>query len=254
MTNKIALTSFISREIQRFTRVYVQSLISPWINAVLYIFIFGYVVGSRIDTIAGITYISFVLPGILMMNIISASFQQTAFSLYFKRFARYIEEYLVAPFSNFELLLGHVIGGVIRAIFVGVGIYGIAILFGTASIVHPFWFFFYSLAVATIFSLVGVFIGLWADSFEQLNILTTFVIMPFTYLGGMFNSVSMLPEKIQWFMRLNPFFYFVDGLRFSMTGVQESNMTVGIMLIFFFIVGLGTLVWYLFKIGWRIRN
>ena len=254
MNNKIALFSFISREIQRFTRVYVQSLFSPWINAVLYIFIFGYVVGSRIDSIAGIKYIAFVLPGILMMNIISASFQQTAFSLYFKRFAKFIEEYLVAPLSNFELLTGHIIGGVTRALFVGTGIYVIAILFHAASIVHPLWFFFYSVTVSIIFALVGVFIGLWADNFEQLNILTTFIIMPFTYLGGMFNSVSMLPEKIQWFMKVNPFFYFVDGLRFSMTGVQESNMIAGIGIITFCILGLGGLVWYLFKIGWRIRG
>lgn len=244
----------VNREIERFTRVYVQTLISPWINAVLYIFIFGFVVGSRIDTIAGISYIEFVLPGILMMNLINASFQQTAFSLYFKRFARHIEEYLVAPFSNFELMFGHVIGGVVRSVCVGIGIYIIAILFGAAGIVHPGWFLFYSISVSVIFSLIGLLIGLWSDGFEQLNILGTFVIMPFTYLGGMFNSLEMLPENIRWFMTANPFFYFVDGLRYSMTGVQESNPIIGLIIILGLIVVLGAWVWRLFKIGWRIRG
>lgn len=252
--NNIGFTVFIQREIQRFTRVYVQTLLGPWINATLYVFIFGHVVGSRIDTIAGIEYIAFVLPGVLMMNIINSSFQQTTFSLYFKRFARHIEEFLVAPLSNFELMLGHIVGGIARAVCVGIGVYAIAIAFGAAGVVHPWWFLFYAISVSTIFSLLGILVGLWSDSFEQLSILGTFVIMPFTYLGGMFNSLAMLPEKVQWLMTFNPFFYFVDGLRFSMTGVQESNMGLGIGIILGLVVVFGGLVWWLFKIGWRVRG
>ena len=127
--NSSALQTLVIREIQRFTRVAVQTLVSPLISAVLYIVIFGYIVGSHISNIGDTPYIKFVLPGVLMMNIISSAYQQTAFSLYFKRFARHIEELLVAPISHFELLLGHVIGGVARALCVGVGIYMVAFFF-----------------------------------------------------------------------------------------------------------------------------
>ncbi len=250
----LPLYTFISREVQRFMRVAIQTLVSPWINAVLYIFIFGFVVGSKIDAIAGIPYIMFVLPGVLMLNLISSSFSQTSSSLYFQRFAKHIEEILVAPLSNTQIVLGYMIAGVIRAAVVGIGIFIIAILFGAASIFHLGWFLFYIIAVSIVFGFVGLLIGLWAKSFEQLSILNTFIITPLTFLGGMFNSISMLPENMQTIVRLNPFFYFVSGLRYSMTGVQEASLALaaGIMLVL--IAVLGSLTVYLFHIGWRIRG
>lgn len=254
MTNFTGLMTLLQREVQRFLRVAIQSLVSPWINAVLYIFIFGFIVGQKIDEIAGISYISFVLPGVLMLNILSSAFSQTAFSLYFKRFARHIEELLVAPLSNFEILLAHVLSGVVRAVIVGAGIYLIAIFFDAAGVAHLGWFAFYSIAVSVIFSLIGLLVGLWANNFEQLSILNTFIITPLTYLGGMFNSIEMLPEKLQTIAQWNPFFYFVDGLRFAMTGVQEANPMIGISFMLGLIVVLGGAVWYIFHIGWRLRN
>lgn len=254
MLNTSGLWTLVQRETQRFLRVAVQTLVSPWINAVLYIFIFGFVVGQRIDEIAGVPYIVFVLPGVLMLNLISSAFSQTAFSLYFKRFARHIEELLVAPLSNFEIMIAHVIGGVLRSLVVGIGIYIIAILFGAAGVTHLGWFLFYSIAVSLLFSLVGLLIGLWADSFEQLSILNTFVITPLTYVGGMFNSIDMLPPVMQQIVKWNPFFYFVDGLRYAMTGVQEANQLIGLAVITGLIVILGGMVWRLFAIGWRLRG
>src|SRR3989339_2015501 len=134
--NWIGLQTFIQREIERFFRVSIQTLITPWISAALYIFIFGFVVGSRIPEIAGVRYIDFVLPGLVMMNIISSAFSQTSSSLYFQRFTRHIEEILVAPFSHIEMLIGYVIGGIIRGLIVGLGVYALAIVFGSSTIAH----------------------------------------------------------------------------------------------------------------------
>lgn len=252
--NYIGLYTFVSREVQRFMRVAVQTLISPWINALLYIFIFGFVVGSKINLIAGVPYIEFVMPGILMLNLIGSSFSQTSSSLYFQRFVRYIEEILVAPLSYLEIIIGYVVGGVVRGFVVGLGIYIIAILFGGAQIVSIWHFLFFSIGVSIIFSFLGLLVGLWAESFEQLSILNTFIITPLTFLGGIFNSVEMLPDSLKSVIVFNPFFYFVDGLRYSMTGISESNLFVGYIMIIGLILALGTLVYVLFKKGWKIRT
>jgi len=252
--NRIGLQTFIRREIERFLRTYVQSLLSPWISALLYIVIFGAIVGSKIDLIAGVQYIDFVLPGILMLNLIQSSFSQTSFSLYFMRFTRHIEEMLIAPMSHFEMVIGFLAGGVARGMVTGIGVYVIAIFFSTTTMAHVGVFLFYAISVSIIFSLLGLIVALWADNFEQLSILNTFFILPLTFLGGIFNSITMLPEKAQFFVRLNPFFYFVDGLRYSMIGIQEGNPVVGVTMIFFLVVVLGGMVWYLFQKGWRIRT
>lgn len=252
--NIIGLQTLIRREIERFLRTYVQSLLSPWISALLYILVFGVIVGKRIDVIGGVQYIDFVLPGIVMLNLITASFSHTSFSLYFMRFARHIEEILVAPLSYLEMVVGFVVGGVARGLVTGIGVYLIAIFFSSATIVHFGLFLFYAVAVAIIFSLFGLIVALWADNFEQLSIFNTFVIMPLTFLGGVFNSIHMLPEKAQAFVRWNPFFYFVDGLRYSMIGVREASVSIGVIMIIVLILSLGTVVWHLFRIGWRIKS
>ncbi len=252
--NIIGLKTLIGQEIQRFTRVWIQSLISPWINALLYILIFGVVVGSKIESIAGVSYIDFVLPGIVMMNLIGAAYMQGAFGLYFKRFAKHIEEILAAPFSHFEMLLAFVTAAVFRGLLVGLGVYIIALFFTTATISHIFLFIFYSVGVSLIFSFIGLIIGMWADNFEQLSVLQTFVMTPLIFLGGVFNSITMLPEKAQFFVKLNPFFYFVDGLRYSMIGIREGSALIGYIVILGLVFGFGGLAWYLFKIGWRIRT
>ena len=252
--NYIGLFTFISEEVGRTKRIWIQTLITPVLSALLYIFIFGQVVGQRIGEIAGVTYIDFVIPGLLMMNLMMSAFGQAAFSLYFQRFARHIEEVLTAPLSYMEIVIGFVVSSIVRGLLVGAGIYLVALLFTVTTIDHIFLFLFYSISVALIFSLIGLLVGLWAESFEQLNIPQTFLIMPLTFLGGLFNSIHMLPEKFQWFVRINPFFYFVDGLRYSMIGVSESNWIGGLVLIFGLIAGLGGWVWYLFKSGYKLRN
>jgi ABC-2 type transport system permease protein len=159
----------------------------------------------------------------------------------------------VAPLSHLEIIIGHTMSGVIRGLIVGLGVYAIAILFSAANMAHFGLFILYSIAVALIFSLLGLIVALWADGFEQLSVLNTFIITPLTFLGGVFNSIHMLPERAQFLVKLNPFFYFVDGLRYAMIGISESNIMIGAALIIFLIITLGAIVWRLFSIGWKIR-
>ncbi|MDP3785251.1 MAG: ABC transporter permease [bacterium] len=252
--NTIGLYTFIHQELGRLYRVWIQTLITPWISALLYILIFGEIVGRRIGQIAGVSYIDFVVPGLLMLNVMQSAFGQTSSSLYFQRFVKHIEEILTAPLSYLEMIIGYVVAGILRGLIVAAGVYVIALLFTITTVNHVFLLIFYSVAVALIFSFLGLLVGLWAESFEQLVIPQTFIIMPLTFLGGLFNSIHMLPERFQFFVRLNPFFYFVDGLRYSMIGISESNRTLGIILILLLIFILGFWVWYLFKRGYKIRT
>jgi len=243
----------IRREVMRTFRVVVQTLMAPVISATLYIFIFGVVIGGTIDTIVGKPYITFVFPGILMLSVINAAFSSSSSSFYFARFTRSVEELLVAPLSYLEIIIGYMLGAITRSIIVAVLIVIVGVLFGAVTLEHPLLFLFYIMAVSGIFSLLGLLVGLWAKNFEQLSVLNTFLITPLTYLGGIFYSVTMLPSTAAFITHINPFFYFVDGIRYSMIGVSESNMVVGITVITGLILVLGGLVFYLFKIGWRIR-
>jgi len=184
----------------------------------------------------------------------TASFIASSNALYFSRFIRTIEEVLVAPLSYTEMIIGFTLSAIVRSLIIAVGILIIGLLFGVVSFVRLDLFLLYALGIATVFSLLGIIVGLWAKGFEQLNVLNTFIIMPLSFLGGMFYSIEFLPESIRTITILNPFFYFIDGMRFSMTGVTESNLMVGAVLVSTLIVGLGLLVWYLFKISWRLRD
>jgi ABC-2 type transport system permease protein len=242
------------REVRRTLRVVIQTLVAPVISAALYIFIFGFVIGSRIEDIGGVPFISFVFPGVLMLSIINASFSSASSSLYFMRFTRGIEEILITPFSYLEMLIGFVGGAVTRALMVAFLILLVGVVFGAVQLVHPLWFVGYIAAIAAIFAMLGIIVALWAESFEQLQVLNTFVITPLTYLGGIFYSINFLPETAQIITQFNPFFYFADGVRSSMIGYSEANAMVGLLVIAGLVVGLGTLVTQLFKRGWKIRS
>lgn len=243
----------IRRELLRTLRVIVQTLVAPVISATLYIFIFGVVVGQNISSISEVSYITFVFPGILMLSVINAAFGSSSSSLYFARFSRSIEELLVAPLSYFEIIFGYMLGSMARSLIIAFLILLVGILFGAVTLTYPLLFVIYILAVSAIFSLLGMLVALWAQSFEQLTVLNTFIITPLTYLGGIFYSIKMLPEAAQFFTKLNPFFYFVDGIRHSMIGITEANVFVGTGVVLGLIVSLSTLVFYLFKIGWHVR-
>lgn len=254
MTNWIGLYTMLRREVVRTFRVVIQTLVAPVISAALYIFIFGTVIGTRINDFAGVPYISFVFPGVLMLSIINASFASASSALYFMRFTRGIEEILIAPFSYLEMLVGFVGSAVARALIVAFLILGVGMLFGAVVLAHPFWFIFYTAAIAAIFAMLGILVALWAEGFEQLQVLNTFVITPLTYLGGIFYSITFLPGLAATLTRLNPFFYFADGVRSSMIGYSEADSTIGLFVIIGLVIGLGILVIQLFRSGWKIRS
>lgn len=251
--NGIGLFTMLRREAERTMRVVIQTLVAPTISAALYLFIFGTVIGTKIEDFAGVPYISFVFPGVLMLSIINASFASASSSLYFMRFTRGIEEILIAPFSYLEMLLGFVGSAIVRALMVSVLILLTGLLFGAVSLVNPVGFFLYVAAVASIFAMLGILVALWAEGFEQLQVLNTFVITPLTYLGGIFYSITFLPELAAQITRLNPFFYFADGIRSSMIGYSEANTMVGLFVIVGLVLVLGITVTTLFKNGWKIR-
>ena len=242
------------REVERTMRVAIQTLIAPVVSAALYIFIFGTVIGTRIDDFAGVPYISFVFPGVLMLSIINASFASASSALYFARWSRAIEEILIAPFAYIEMLIGYVGSAVVRALMVACLILGVGVVFGAVQLANPLAFFGYVAAIAAIFAMLGIIVALWAESFEQLQSLNTFVITPLTYLGGIFYSVTFLPPLAATITQFNPFFYFADGIRSSMIGYSEANSTIGILVIGGLAIFLVLLVTRLFKNGWKIRS
>jgi ABC-2 type transport system permease protein len=252
--NWIGLYTMLRREVARTRRVAIQTLVAPVISAALYIFIFGTVIGTKIDDFAGVPYISFVFPGILMLSIINASFASASSALYFMRFTRGIEEVLIAPFSYFEMLVGFVGSAIMRALMVSVLILLVGIGFGAVDLVNPLAFIGYVSAIAAIFAMLGIITALWAEGFEQLQSLNTFVITPLTYLGGIFYSVTMLPPLAASITQYNPFFYFADGIRSSMIGYSEANSTVGLIVILGLVTLFAVLVTRLFQKGWKIRS
>jgi len=187
------------------------------------------------------------------MAIINSSFSSASSALYFMRFTKGIEEILITPFSYFEMLLGLVGSALMRAMMVAFLILMVGIGFGAVTLVNPIGFVLYIAAITSIFAMLGIIVALWAESFEQLQVLNTFVITPLTYLGGIFYSVTFLPPLAATITHFNPFFYFADGVRSSMIGYSEANTTVGLFVIGGLVVGLATFVTYLFNIGWKIR-
>jgi ABC-2 type transport system permease protein len=252
--NWIGLYTMLRREVKRTLRVVVQTLIAPVVSAALYIFIFGTVIGTKIDDFAGVAYISFVFPGVLMLSIINASFGSASSNLYFMRFTKGIEEILITPFSYLEMLMGFVGGAVARAVMVAFLILGVGSLFGAVSLVSLGWFLFYIIAIAAIFAMLGIIVALWAESFEQLTVLNTFVITPLTYLGGIFYSITFLPPTAALITQFNPFFYFADGVRSSMIGYSEANSVIGFLVTTGLVILLGVILVTLFRLGWRIRS
>ncbi len=254
MVNWIGLYTMFRREVKRTFRVVIQTLVAPVISAALYLFIFGTVIGTKIEDFAGVPYISFVFPGVLMLSIINASFASASSALYFMRFTRGLEEILITPFSYLEMLIGFVGSAVTRALLVAFLILATGMLFGAVTLVNPFMFVIYIAAIASIFAMLGILVALWAENFEQLQVLNTFVITPLTYLGGVFYSITFLPPLAATITQFNPFFYFADAVRSSMIGYSEANSLVGFVMIAALVLGLGTLLVHLFHKGWKIRS
>jgi len=252
--NWIGLWTIIRRELSRLMRVPTQAFVAPWISALMFIFVFGFVVGGRISTIGGHRYIEFVLPGILMINIVNAAFLQSSSQIYFQRFLRYIEEALVAPLSYVEMIVGLLAMTVVRSVLTAIGILVIGIAFHATSVDNIPEFLFWIVAVSIIFGLLGIIIGLWSNNFEQLTMLNIFFIAPLSFVGGVFNTVHMLPPFLRWIAWANPFFYFINGIRHSMIGFTETPELLGVGLTVLMAGVLGIVVWRLFSVGYGLRE
>jgi ABC-2 type transport system permease protein len=252
--NWIGLGTIIRREWSRVWRVPIQAFLAPWISALMFIFIFGYVVGGNIRHIAGHSYVEFVLPGILMLNVVNAAFLQSTSQIYFQRFLRYIEETLVAPLSYVEMIIGSLAMTIVRSVVTSLGILAIGMLFGATHMYNIFEFLFWIISVSIVFGLLGIMIALWANNFEQLTMLNVFFIAPLSFVGGVFNTVAMLPPFMRWIAWANPFFYFINGLRHSMIGFNEAPEGLGVVVTLALIAVLGAATWRLFSIGYGLRE
>jgi ABC-2 type transport system permease protein len=252
--NWIGLYTMVRREVSRMARVPIQAFVAPWISALLFIFIFGFVVGGRISTIGGHRYLEFVLPGILMMNIVNAAFLQSSSAIYFARFIRFIEEILVSPLSYVEMIMGSLSVVVLRASVTGIGILLMGIAFGASKVESWPLFIFWVVSVSAVFGLLGIIVGLWSKSFEQLNMPVVFFLTPLSMVGGVFNTVAMLPPWLRWTAYGNPFFYFINGVRGAMIGVDETPPGLGIGLTLLLLVVLGGTVWRMYATGYGLRE
>ena len=252
--NWIGLYTIVRRDVQRMLRVPIQVFIAPWSSALLFIFVFGYVLCGTMRAIGGHHYIEFVMPGVLMMNIINAAFLQSSSAIYFSRFIRFIEEMLVAPLSYLEMVVGSLSTVVVRATVTGIGILVLGLFFHATTIESWPMFIFWIVAVSIIFGLCGILIGLWSKSFEQLNMPVVFFLTPLSMVGGVFNTVEMLPHWLRWTAWANPFFYFINGIRGAMIGVDEAPQGLSIGLTLLMIAVLGGIVWRLFSRGYGLRE
>lgn len=253
--NWVGFYTLVRREVGRTRRVIGQAIVTPLVTASLYIFVFGFVIGSKIQLIEGIKYISFVFPGVFAMNLIMAVFSATSFSIYFMKFQKTIEDMLTLPISYTELVISLIVGGIARALAIMVALTAVALTFGVNDLAHPLVLLGYVLLVSIFFGLLGVVAGIWADnSFEKFGFVTNFILTPLTFLGGAFYSVHMLPEKWQFIVHFNPIFYAVDGIRYALTGYHEASLALGIgILTGLSAIVLGLCVW-IFTTGWKLRS
>ncbi len=249
-----AFQTIVRKEIRRFTRIWVQTLIPPAITMVLYFIIFGSLIGSRIGQMDGFDYMSFVVPGLIMMAVITNSYGNVVSSFYSAKFTKSIEELQVSPTPSYIILLGYVCGGALRGLAVGV-IVTLLSLFFTRLHIHDFGV---TVAVvvltAILFSLAGMINAIFANSFDDVTIIPTFVLTPLTYLGGVFYSISMLPEFWQGVSKLNPILYMVNAFRYGILGISDVSIVHAFGGIVLFVAVLFSLCLYLLETGTRLRG
>jgi ABC-2 type transport system permease protein len=249
----IALATIVRKEIHRFMRIWVQTLVPPVITMALYFVIFGALIGSRIGEMDGFSYMSFVVPGLIMMSVITNSYSNVVSSFYSAKFQHNIEELLVSPAPNYVILLGFIIGGVVRGLMVGLIVTAVSLLFTDLHIQHPGITAAIVLMTATAFSLMGFVNAVYANSFDDISIIPTFVLTPLTYLGGVFYSISLLPEFWQGVSKLNPVLYMVNAFRYGVLGKSDIDIGFAFIGLTVFIVALTVYCLHLLKTGKRLR-
>ncbi len=254
MNNFIAFQTVISKEVYRFVRIWPQTLLPPAITTALYFLIFGKLIGDRIGSISGVSYMEYIVPGIILMAVISHSYANVVSSFYSAKFQHNIEELLVAPIPNWVILFGYVGGGVARGLLVGIVVTCISLLFADITVNNLAVTIAVYFLTATVFALAGFINAVFADSFDDISIIPNFVLTPLSYLGGVFYSVSMLPDIWQTISLANPILYMINAFRYGLIGVSDVDIQIAFMMTGGFILFLTLLSLLLLHKGIGIKN
>ena len=252
--NFYAIRAIYKFEMARTWRTLLQSIISPVISTSLYFVVFGAAIGSRITAIDGVSYGAFIVPGLIMLSLLTQSISNASFAIFFPKFMGTIYELLSAPVSSIEIVISYVGAAATKSIILGVIILATASLFVPLEIAHPLWMITFLVLTAVTFSLFGFILGIWADGFEKLQLVPLLILTPLIFLGGSFYSVDMLPPFWQTVSLFNPVVYLISGFRWSFYGISDVNVGVSLtMTILFLAICLAT-VWWIFKTGYRLKT
>jgi len=254
LQERVAFLTIIRKEIRRFMRIWVQTITPPAVNAVLYMLIFGGLIGSRIREMDGVPYMDFIVPGIIMMGIIINSYANVSSSMFAAKMQHFIEELVVAPVSNITIIAGFIVGGVARGLAVGILVSTVAFFFTDLTPAHPIVTLTIAILTSVMFSLGGFLNALFAKTFDDISIVPNFVLTPLTYFGGIFYSISMLPDFWQIVSRLNPVLYMINGFRFGILGSSDIPLWQSYAVILIFIAVLGSVCITLLNRGAGIKQ
>jgi ABC-2 type transport system permease protein len=251
--NVHAIRAIYGFELSRTWRTIFQSIASPVLSTSLYFIVFGSAIGSRMANIDGVSYGAFIVPGLIMLSILTESIANASFGIYMPKFTGTIYEILSAPISTPEIVIGYVGAAASKSVIIGTIILITARLFVTFTIAHPVWMVATLLLTAVTFSFFGFIIGIWADGWEKLQIVPLMVVTPLTFLGGSFYSISMLPPVWQKIALLNPVVYLISGFRWSFYGVSDVNIVVSFSMIAAFLLACFAAVWVIFRTGYKLK-
>jgi ABC-2 type transport system permease protein len=241
-------------EMTRFWRTIWQSIVSPVVSTSLYFVVFGAAIGSRITDIDGVSYGAFLVPGLIMLNLLMQSVANASFGIYFPKFTGTIYEIMSAPISFYEIVLGYVGAAATKSMLIGLIILLTASLFVPLRIAHPVWMLLFLVLTAITFSLLGFIIGIWADGFEKLQIVPLLIITPLVFLGGSFYSIDMLPPFWQTVTLFNPVLYLISGFRWSFYEIADVGVGVSITMVAVFLVLCIATIWWIFKTGYKLKT
>ena len=252
--NIYAIKAIYFFEMSRTLRTLMQSIASPVLSTSLYFVVFGAAIGARMGEIGGVSYGAFIIPGLIMLSLLSESISNASFGIYMPRFTGTIYEVLSAPVSYIEIVTGYVGAATTKSVILGILILLTARLFVDYSIAHPFWMLGFLVLTSLTFSLFGFIIGVWADGFEKLQIIPMMVITPLTFLGGSFYSIKMLPPLWQKITLFNPVVYLISGFRWSFYGVADVNVVISLGMTILFMVLCLCVIGWIFKTGYKLKN